>query len=54
MTKSSKLQTVLDLQGGSAHLWWATAMAVFACIVAFFVFSVFMRHHRDDDLHITS
>jgi polyferredoxin len=45
---------VVDLQGGSAHLWWAIAMAVLACTVAFFVFSVFMRHDRDDDLHITS
>ena len=44
----------LDLQGGRAHLWWAIAMAVIACIASFFVFSVFMRHDRDDELHITS
>jgi ABC-type uncharacterized transport system permease subunit len=43
-----------DLQGGTGHLWWAIAMAVFACIAGFFVFSVFLRHDTDDELHITS
>ena len=47
-------QGVLDQQGGRGHLWWAIAMAVVACIAAFFVFSLFMRHDRDDELHITS
>lgn len=47
-------QGVLDLQGGRGHLWWAIAMAVVACLAAFVVFSVFMRHDRDDELHITS
>jgi apolipoprotein N-acyltransferase len=41
-------------QGGTAHLWWAIAMAVLACSVGFLVFSVFVRHDDDDDLHITS
>jgi hypothetical protein len=40
--------------GGSAHLWWAIAMALLACGAAFLVFSVFVRHDTDDDLHITS
>ena len=40
--------------GGTAHLWWAIASAILACIVAFLVFSVFVRHDDDDDLHITS
>ena len=44
---------ILDLQGGRFHLWWAIAMAVFAAIALFVVFSVFMRHDPDDDLHIT-
>jgi uncharacterized membrane protein len=44
----------LDLQGGRYHLWWAIAMAVLACVATFFVFSVFMRHDTDDELHITS
>ena len=47
-------QGVVDLQGGRGHLWWAIAMVVVACTAAFFVFSVFMRHDTDDELHITS
>jgi hypothetical protein len=47
-------QGVLDLQGGLAHLWWAIAMTVFAFIASFVVFSVFLRHDTDDELHINS
>jgi len=43
-----------NAQGGTSHLWWAVAMTVFACGAAFLVFSVFVRHDTDDDLHITS
>ncbi|HAF16066.1 MAG TPA: hypothetical protein DHU55_11595 [Blastocatellia bacterium] len=39
---------------GASHLWWAIAMAVFACAMAFLVFSVFLRHDTDDELPITS
>ena len=46
--------TFKSLQGGSSHLWWAIAMAVLACGTAFLVFSVFLRHDTEDDLHITS
>lgn len=46
--------TFKSLQGGTSHLWWAMAMAVLAGGAAFLVFSVFMRHDTDDDLHITS
>jgi len=45
---------LVDVQGGMSHLVWAIAMAVFACIAGFFVFSVFLRHDTDDELHITS
>jgi H+/Cl- antiporter ClcA len=41
-------------QTGTRHLWWAIALAVLACGAAFLVFSVFLRHDSDDDLHITS
>ena len=41
-------------QGGTSHLWWAIAMALVACAAGFAVFSVFVRHDTDDDLHITS
>ena len=46
--------TFTGVQGGNGHLWWAIAMAVLACGTAFLVFSVFVRHDTDDDLHITS
>jgi hypothetical protein len=46
--------TFAGAQGGTSHLWWAIAMAVVACAAAFLVFSVFVRHDTDDDLHITS
>jgi len=42
------------VQGATSHLWWAIAMAVLACVAAFLVFSVFVQHDTDDDLHITS
>jgi hypothetical protein len=29
-------------------------MGVCACVASFFVFSVFLRHDTDDELHITS
>lgn len=45
---------VPDGQGGTGHLWWAIIMALLACAAAFLVFSVFVRHDTDDDLHITS
>jgi hypothetical protein len=47
-------QGVVDLQGGRGHLWLAIVMAVVACVASFLVFSVFMRHDTDDELHITS
>ena len=43
-----------ESEGGTSHLWWAIAMAVFACGAAFLVFSVFLRHDTEDELHITS
>lgn len=46
--------TFKNVEGGSGHLWFAIAMAVLACGAAFLVFSVFVRHDTDDDLHITS
>ena len=41
-------------EGGTSDLWWAIALALAACGVAFLVFSVFIRHDTDDELHITS
>lgn len=41
-------------QGGSIHLVLAIVMAALACGVAFLVFSIFVHHDTDDDLHITT
>jgi Kef-type K+ transport system membrane component KefB len=46
--------TFKSVEGGSGHLWFAIAMALLACGAAFLVFSVFVRHDTDDDLHITT
>ena len=45
---------ILNIEGGTSHLVWAITMALFACAIGFVVFSVFLRHDSDDDLHITS
>ncbi|MDQ1638661.1 MAG: hypothetical protein QOF62_2000 [Pyrinomonadaceae bacterium] len=42
-----------NADGGGMHLLLAIVMAVFACFIGFLVFSVFLRHDADDDLHIT-
>jgi len=47
-------QGIVDLQGGTHHLWWAILMTVLACVVGFAVFSIFLRYDRDDEMHITS
>lgn len=43
-----------DLQGGVVHLWLSIGVALIACVMAFFFFSVFMRYDRNDELHITT
>ncbi len=47
-------QGVLDVQGGTNHLWWAIGVGLVACAVSFFVFSAFVRRDKDDEMHITS
>lgn len=42
-----------NTDGGGMHLLLAIVMAVFACFIGFLVFSVFLRHDTDDELHIT-
>ena len=44
----------ISIQGGTHHLWLAIGAALIACIAGFFVFSVFLRYDRDEELHITS
>ena len=47
-------QGVVDIQGGTHHFWWGLSAALLACIIGFFVFSVFLRYDKDNELHITS
>jgi hypothetical protein len=44
---------IINAEGGTIHLLLAIVMAVFACLMGFLVFSIFLRHDTDDDLHIT-
>ena len=45
---------IVDLQGGGHHFWWGLGAALLACIIGFFVFSIFLRYDKDKELHITS
>ncbi len=45
---------IANAPGGMLHLWLAIGITLIACVGGFFVFSVFLRHDRDDELHITS
>ena len=45
---------VVDVQGGTIHLWLAIGAALLACLAGFLVFSVFLRYDKDNDLHITA
>jgi Kef-type K+ transport system membrane component KefB len=47
-------QGVVDVHGGTHHFWWGLGAALLACIIGFFVFSVFLRYDRKNELHITS
>jgi UDP-N-acetylmuramyl pentapeptide phosphotransferase/UDP-N-acetylglucosamine-1-phosphate transferase len=47
-------QGIGDPQGGAHHFWWGLGAALVACIIGFFLFSVFLRYDRDNELHITS
>jgi len=45
---------LVDVQGGRLHLWVAVGLGLLACIAAFLILSVFLRHDRSDEMHITS
>jgi hypothetical protein len=47
-------QGIVDVQGGTYHLWLAIGAALIACVSGFLVFSVFLRYDKDDEMHITS
>jgi hypothetical protein len=49
----SDVRGIVDMQGGTAHLWWAIGAALFACLAGYVVFSVFLRQEKEDVIHIT-
>ncbi|HET6862470.1 MAG TPA: hypothetical protein VFH91_05465 [Pyrinomonadaceae bacterium] len=40
-------------QAGLGHLLWAIVMTMCACVIGFFVSSVFLRRDNDEVIHIT-
>lgn len=49
-----KSDGTFETQGGHLHLWIAVLTALLACVAGFFIFSVFLRRDREDELHINS
>jgi len=45
---------IVDLQGGTIHLWIAIGIGLVTCVVAFFVISSFRSYDRRNEMHITS
>ena len=45
---------VVDIQGGTVHLWLAIGATFIVCIAGFFLFSRFLRYDNRDEIHITS
>lgn len=45
---------LIEVDGGGHHFWWGLSAALMACVVGFFVFSVFLRYDKNDELHITT
>lgn len=45
---------LVDVQGGTIHLWLAIGAVMIACLAGFFLFSVFVRYDKNDELHITA
>jgi uncharacterized membrane protein len=45
---------LVDVQGGSTHLWAAILFGLAACIGAILSASFFLRYDRNDEMHITS
>jgi hypothetical protein len=45
---------VVDVQGGTVHLWLAIGCALIVCIAGFVLFSQSLRHDNQNEIHITS
>jgi hypothetical protein len=45
---------IVDVQGGTVHLWLAIGATLVVCIAGFFLFSGFLRYDKGKEIHITS
>jgi hypothetical protein len=45
---------VVDVQGGTVHLWVAIVIGLITCVAAFFFISSCRRYDRQNEMHITS
>jgi len=45
---------IFDVQGGVNHLGWAFGTALLACLTSFFLFTVFGRYDKANEIHVTS
>jgi hypothetical protein len=45
---------VVDVQGGTLHLWLAIGIALLVCIGGFFLFSRLVSDDQLNEIHITS
>src|SRR5687767_9647847 len=47
-------QGIVDVQGGTIHLWLAIGIALVVCTAGVFLFSKFLRYDTRNEIHITS
>ena len=45
---------VVDVQGGTIHLWFAIGIGAVICVGVFFLISSFRRYDRGNEMHINS
>ena len=45
---------IVDVQGGTIHLWLAIGIGLLVCLGGFFLFSRLVSYDRQDEMHITT
>jgi len=45
---------IVDVQGGTVHLWLAIGSTFGVCIAGFFLLSGFLRYDKAKEIHITA
>lgn len=45
---------VVDVHGGTVHLWLAIGATLVVCITGFFLFSGYLRYDKRNEIHIAS